>query len=188
MIKKLILLISYIFSFISCSFAEIPIKFFREEINITLKKSSVQVHGLYFFENKSNLEVYIRLFYPFPIDSSHFYPENVRVLDPKSPIDFISKKDRIVWSLHFEPYGVETTYVEYTQRIEEKNATYILTTTKLWKEKIDKAMFIIESPLEFNELNVSIKPDSGIIKRNKRIYYITRSNFLPDTDLKITWK
>ncbi len=186
--KKLIVLIFCIFTLASFSHAEMPVKFFKEEINITLKKNSVNVRGLYFFESKSNLEIDVSMFYPFPIDSSHFYPAKIKVLDPENTLDFVKKNTGIKWTLHFEPLGVKTVLVEYKQKIKEKNATYILTTTKLWKQKIDKATFIIEAPEEFKELNFSIKPDSVKTKAKKQFYYITRRYFLPKTDLKISWE
>ena len=87
--------------------------------------------------------------------------------------------------MHFEPIAVETVVVEYKQIIKEESATYIL--EKMWKEKIDKAMFIIETPLDFKELNLSIKPDSVKIEENKQVYYITKRYFLPKSNLNITW-
>lgn len=189
MMKKLIIFTFFIFTLASFSHAEMPVKFFKEEINITLKKNSVNVRGLYFFESKSDFdEMKIKMFYPFPVDTSHLYPEKIKVLNPENPLEFNKKKDGIEWNLYFEPLGVETVLVEYKQKIKEKNATYILTTTKLWKQKIDKATFIIESPEEFKELNFSIKPDSVKSKAKKQFYYITRRYFLPKTDLKISWE
>jgi len=186
--KKLSLLITFVFSIISFSFAEIPIKFFKEEIHINLKKQSIQVSGLYFFENKSNFEIDVTMTYAFPIDSSHFYPDTIKVLAPESPLDFVRKRNWVEWTIHFEPSGIETVFVEYKQIIEEKCATYILSTTKLWKEKIDIANFIIEAPVEFKEMNISIRPGSVKIKGDKQLYYITRRNFVPESDLKISWQ
>ena len=183
--KKIILLISFIFLLISDSSAETPIRFFKEEIIIELSENSIYVRGLYFFDNRSNFEIDATIVYPFPVDTNHLYPNKIEVFDPKHPIDFVKRNEGIEWTLHFEPIAVETVVVEYKQIIKEESATYIL--EKLWKEKIDKAMFTIETPLDFKELNLSIKPDSVKIEENKQVYYITKRYFLPKGDLKITW-
>ena len=184
--KRPVLSMFFIICFISYSFAETPIKFFKGEINIELEKNCVHVQGLYFFENKSNFEIDVIMVYPFPINSSHLYPEKIDVLDPKNHIELTKKKNGIEWVLHFEPVSVETVFVEYKQKINNKSAAYIL--NKLWKEKINKLLFIIEAPLEFKELNISIEPDSVRTEENKQIYYITRRYFLPKEDLKISWQ
>lgn len=184
--KSLIISMFFVIYFISYSFAEMPIKFFKGEINIKLEKNYVHVQGLYFFENKSNFEIDVIMVYQFPINSNHLYPEKINVLDPINHIDLTKKKNGIEWVLHFEPNSVETVFIEYKQKINNKSAVYIL--DKLWKEKINKLQFIIEAPLEFKELSISMEPDSVRTEEDKQFYYITRRYFLPEEDLKISWQ
>lgn len=173
--------------FISYCFAEAPVKFFKEEVSLEVVKNSVTLQGLYFFENTSNFEMDVNVVYPFSIDSTHLYPDKIKISVDDNPIDFTKNKDGIRWTLHFAPNMVETVFVEYRQKIKEKSVTYILTSIKLWKDKLDKLTFIIKAPEEFKELNISIKPDSVKTKKGRLFYYITRRYFLPKEDLKISW-
>ncbi|MCK4576703.1 hypothetical protein KAU34_09870 [candidate division WOR-3 bacterium] len=184
--KRIIISILFIFCFILYSFAEIPIKFYKEETTIKLKENSVIIQGLYFFENRSDFEMLVNMFYPFFINNTNIYPEKIKALDPKNPIDYTKSEKGIEWSLHFEPIGVETVFVEYNQKLKQKSATYIL--KKFWEEKIDKTSLIIETSLSYKEINFSIEPDSVKTKNDNKIFYITKRYYLPEKNLKITWK
>jgi hypothetical protein len=64
---------------------------------------------------------------------------------------------------------------------------YILITTQQWKHPLRKAEYIISLPAEFELQNISIAPDRSDSDSTHNIYYITKENFMPDTDLIVTW-
>ncbi len=185
--KKIMLIVFFVTFLISHSFADMPIEFFKEEVNIELGKNTMTVKGLYFFENVSDFDIDATISYPFSIDSNHQYPTKIKILNPRHPIDFTKMEKGIKWTLNFKPNGINKVSVEYTQRIEENSITYILTNSKLWKRKIDKAMFTIETQKDFAELNISLEPDSIKVKNDKKLHFITKRYFLPKKDLKIVW-
>jgi len=185
--KKLILVVLFVTFSISRSFADMPVEFFKEEVNIKLGKNTATIKGLYFFENNSDFHIDATISYPFSVDSNHQYPTKIKILDPRQPLRFTKTKKGIKWMLHLDPNGIMKVSVEYSQKVKGNTITYILTSTKFWKKKMDKAMFTIETPTDFPKLNISLEPDSVKDRENKIFYFITKRYFLPEKDLKVIW-
>lgn len=171
----------------TAAFGEKPVKLYKEETTIVIENNSFSVRGLYFFENRSDFELDVTITYPFFVDVSQSFPDEIELLDPGQPIEFEKKENTIQWSQHFEPSGIETVFVAYTQKIEKKKARYILK-KKFWNEKVDKTHIAIEAPLEWTNIALSIEPDSSRTDEHKRYFYLTKRYFLAKSDLIITWE
>jgi hypothetical protein len=167
--------------------AEKPVKFYKEETTITLQENSVSVQGFYFFENRSDFELDVSLLYPFYIDPFQLFPRTIRVLDPVDPITFEEKEKGIQWSQHFEPTGIETVLVHYDQEIKQTQATYVLEKSS-WNSKVDNISILVEAPLSFLNMSLSIEADSSNADGKHQYFYITRRYFTPEQDLAISWE
>jgi hypothetical protein len=185
MIKKLFLLFSFICTFVSFLVADTPVTLFKEEVKITFQKTSMEVRGLYYFENTSSMEFEVKMVFPFPVDKNHPYPEEIEIKNPAATIDFANTDKAVEWNLNFEPAGVETLFIKYNQELKVNSAIYKL--KKLWDGKIDKLSFLILVPEDFEEINFSLEPDSIKTEKKQRKIYITKRFFTPENDLKITW-
>lgn len=182
--KLKILLIIFICGLAGCKCKKptLPVQFKREIISLTIDSSEITVEGKYYFKNRTKIPKLMKLFYPFPVDEKHFYPYYIDVKNS----NFEYTKDGINFMVRLNPLEEKEDIVKYSQKIADRNAKYILTTTKEWKEPLENAQFIIDLPLAFKPV-ISYKPDSTIIKDNRMFYYIEKKNLFPDTDLIVSW-
>jgi hypothetical protein len=169
------------------TYGEKPIKLYKEESTIALKESNIAVRGLYFFENRSDFELDVSISYPFQVNAQQLFPEAVALLDPKKPLTFEKEKTGIQWTQHFEPSSIETVLVAYSQVLKEKEAIYMLKRSS-WNGKVDKISIVIELPLTFKNVSLSLEPDSSRVDEHKQSFFITRRYFEAKQDLAITWE
>ena len=160
-----------------------PIVFYRERVVISLAPGEVAVEGLYFFRNTSSRERRARVYYPFPIDEDHPYPDQVEV----EGFQFTREERGISWWMDFPACSATTVKVRYQQRLYMNSATYILTSTLYWKRPLRRAEFVIKAPLDWQGLTISYSPDRRVTKGGFVYYYITKTDFMPDRDLVIRW-
>ncbi|MEO0276239.1 MAG: hypothetical protein ABIM60_05635 [candidate division WOR-3 bacterium] len=161
-----------------------PINFWKEEIKIEIQNKTLKVRGIYYFKNLSNFYTSIIMRYPFPVDEYHEYPFYVKIKG------FVFKREGndLIMPVNFKPFEEKKIEVIYAQRLKDKKAKYILTTTQKWGKPLESAYFEIKVPLFFKDVKISYKPDSVKIKKNFKFFYIHRKNFLPKDDLFIDWK
>lgn len=160
------------------------INFLKEEIEIKIQDSILEVKGVYYFKNEANWGVLTILEYPFPVDKNHYYP---LFIDVKN-ITFKKRKNSIFFPLNFKPFEIKKVDVIYKQKLKNKKARYILLTTKMWGKPLKEAHFKIEVPLSFKNLKISYKPQKIEIIGNKKILYINKKNFIPEKDILIEWE
>lgn len=161
---------------------KLDVKFAKEEINLKIDSTDVTVEGKYYFKNRSNVQKRMKLFYPFPIDTKHNYPYYIEV----KGLTFENKDSGITFDVRVKPLEEKEVTVIYSQKTSALDASYILTTTKEWNEPLEESKLIVNVPSIFN-VTLSYKPDSIIRKDNRTFHYITKQNFLPDSDLIIRW-
>lgn len=161
---------------------KLPVQFEKEEILVTLDSTEIKVEGKYYFKNRTDVQKLMKLFYPFPVDEKHYYPYYIEV----KGLTFENKKDGITFDVRIKPFEEKEAVIIYLQKISARDAKYILTTTKEWNEPLEEAKFIVNVPASFNS-TLSYKPDSITKKEGRIFYYMTKHNFLPDSDLVVRW-
>ncbi len=177
------IIIFFIFS--GCKSKEsYPIRFLNEEIKITVDSGRVSVSGTYYFKNLSNQPKTAKIFYPFPIDEFHYYPDLILV----SGLDYCKNDSGISFIMKFKPLAIESLAIFYEQKLKNNQARYILTTTKNWKHPIQEARFIVTLPENDSINQLSYPPDSSNKKEHRIYYYITKKNFMPENDLIVSWQ
>lgn len=161
----------------------LSIEFYREKITVLLSDDQVTVEGVYYFRNtsfKSQKEI---MYYPFPMDKHHPYPHEIKVED----LDFTKGKQGVYWLIEFPLHSTRSVKVRYKQRCDINSATYILTSTKHWKQPLEKAEFMIVVPERWENVTLSYCPDRWETKKGLKYYYISKVDFLPQQDLIIKW-
>lgn len=166
---------------------EKPIKLYKEETTIAIEEHALSVNGFYFFENRTDFELDVSISYPFPVSNQQLFPEPVAVLDPEDPIEHEKRGKGIRWSHHFEPASIETVLVKFSQALKAKRATYLLR-RGLWDGKVDKISMVVTLPSSFENVTLSIEPDSLGSDEQTQNFFITRHYFEPEQDLLITWE
>lgn len=180
-VKHLILNIFFLLlSFIECR-KKTEIDFYAEKIYIELGLIEVRVTGEYFFENTTQTVKFVKFFYPFPVDSFHYYPDIIL-------LDFSYDKDTngIYFVMKMEPGKKNSFKITYCQKLKKRYFRYITTTTRKWKKPIGNAEFLIIAPRNFN-LKINYSINKAEFYRDKQYCSIIKKNFFPEQDLIIEW-
>lgn len=160
------------------------VHFAREEITMNVRAGSVEVWGLYHFENSAANPVTAGIFYPFPLDSVHGYPDSIAL----PGFDFVPGDSGISFKVRFEPQAEDSFLAYYRQPLRGKQARYIVTTTRAWRRAIDQARFRITVPAGFQDVRLSYKPDAKEETDSMVIYSFARRGFYPNQDVVVTWR
>lgn len=165
---------------ISC-FAEPELDFFAEDITITIHDHTALVTGVYYFKNLTSDRLRVTFYYPFPVDSHHFFPDSIWFFT-----DYEIDTTGIVFTKIFQPACVDSFAIIYKQRFVDRLFRYITTTTAHWKRPIKRARFTIITPDNVPyEVNYKTLTDTIIDSERRRT--ILCENFYPEYDLMITF-
>lgn len=116
------------------------VRFPEEQIDIEVHPHHIRVKGIYIYRNPFPFPVIQGFSIPLPIDSSHPSPimlsaEQLTPVKKRIPLRFIFGRHR--FNLSFLPKDEIVIVVRYHQHSPNKNASYILTTTKSWKRPLE---------------------------------------------------
>ena len=158
--------------------------FAREEIQMNVRPGAVEIAGMYHFTNTLSYPATAVIFYPFPLDSFHAYPDSVAI----PGYEFERSDSGVSFKLRFRPQVEDSFLAYYRQPLRGRQARYIVTTTREWKRPIDQARFRITVPAGFKGVKLSYKPDATSHTDSTVTYSFTRRSFYPDKDVIVTWK
>ena len=199
---------------VSCRKAapESPVHFAREEIAMDVRPGTLEVRGMYHFTCSAKQPLVASLFYPFPLDSTHLYPDSMEIRTPHSPTGaseananrqsadsgirrsalelrtFLRQDSGVSFRVQFRPGAEDSIFAYYRQPLKTNSATYIVTTTRKWKRPIDVAQFRVTVPVGFKDVGLTFKPDSVVKSDSTVSYFFTRGEFFPDKDVTVTWR
>jgi hypothetical protein len=197
---------------VSCRKAapESPVHFAREEIAMDVRPGTLEVRRMYHFMCSAKEPLVASLFYPFPLDSTHLYPDSVElrmptaerrtpnagVRVPDSAVrrselavrSFTRQDSGVSFRMQFRPGAEDSFFAYYRQSLKANSATYIVTTTRKWNRPIDLARFRVTVPAGFKDVSLTFKPDSIVRSDGAVSYFFTRKRFYPDKDVTVTWR
>ena len=158
--------------------------FAREEILMNVRPGAVEITGVYHFTNSLTSPATAVIFYPFPLDSIHSWPDSVLV----PGYEFERGDSGVSFKMHFRPQVEDSFLAYYRQPLHGRQARYIVTTTQVWKRAIDLARFRIVVPASFKGVRLSHKP--GAVARTDSVvtYSFLRRDFFPDKDVIVSWQ
>jgi len=185
-----------------------PVHFAREEVAVDVRPGTLEVRGMYHFTCSARGPLAASVFYPFPLDSTHPYPDsielktpiadrqtpNVRTQDsgPRRPAlelrTFVRQDSGVSFRMRFRPDAEDSLFVYYRQPLRANSATYIVTTTRKWKRPIDLAQFRVTVPAGFKDVKLTFKPDSVVTSDSTISYFFAGKRFYPDKDITVTWR
>lgn len=172
--------------------AAMPLRFHREYVTVEPSQGRTRVVGLYYFRNESDEPLVTAIRYPFPVDRNHVMPFRIRVWEQKGetlqPLGFVHTSSSVTWRMRFGPGEQKTVRVEYVQEIKRNHAIYIVTTTKEWGKPIELAEFEFRVPAHLEDVRLSFTPDRVEVSGDTVVYYVRKTDFLPDSDLTLTWR
>jgi hypothetical protein len=158
-----------------------PIEFRREHVTIEISDDHVTVVGIYLFHNTCRKTQCITFFYPFPIDSNHYYPDTLLISYP-----YTRTANGIYYDMVIQARTSKACTISYVQRTHYPEFTYITTTTKEWKRPIEQADFTIIAP-DTLLVTMNYPVHDRVISNAQCINQIRYQNFYPTEDLIIHW-
>ncbi len=160
------------------------VHFAREEIAMDVRPGTLEVRGTYHFKCSAKEPLVASVFYPFPLDSTHLYPDSIDIRQH----GFQKQDSGVSFRMRFRADTEDSFFAFYRQPLKANSATYIVTTTRKWKRPIDVAQFRITVPASFKDVKLTFRADSVVKADSLVTYYFTRKRFFPDKDVTVTWR
>ena len=161
------------------------IEFFKEELVFTIDSSCFSVNGDYYFRNPSKSSRTFTVLYPVsktegykPIDTILVYD----VSEPNKPLKVGINDSIASFTLSFLPFSEKCVKIFFKQHHGGSRAKYILLTTRKWQRPLESASYSLITPKGITVSHFSIPPDKSEDFGQTRLYYWTRTNFMPDRD------
>ncbi len=149
-----------------------------------VRPGTLEVRGMYHFTCSAKEPLVAALFYPFPFDSTHLYPDSIDIRQH----GFQRQDSGVSFRMRFQPGAEDSFFAYYRQPLRANCATYIVTTTRKWKRPIDLAQFRVTVPVVFEDVKLTFKPDSAVRSDSTVSYFFTRKKFYPDRDVIVRWR
>lgn len=162
------------------------VRFTDEQIDIRVFADHVVMLGTYGYQNPFPFPVVQGLSVPLPIDSEHPTPVQIsaRRLGPEQrPLVTRYLLGHHRFNLFFKANERIQIAVEYRQQAPQKNATYLLTTTKPWKLPLERGVYrLMPQQVVITHSNYALAPEGN--------HYIgfERQNFMPQENWSFSWE
>jgi hypothetical protein len=162
--------------------------FAREHISIVLDGASIAVDGAYVLRNPTPHDLVRSLLYPFPVDSTHPFPDSISVWQNQKTVTFARSGDGVIFSVAVAAQQSAVFRVVYTQRCLDNSGCYILTTTSAWKRPLESAEFevTLAAGVELEWTAYELTPAGN--DEGRRTYGLTQQQFMPEQDFCLRWK
>ena len=164
-------------------------RFVREDIRISLKDGFATIEGNYFMSAPGPTP--FGIYYPFPDD---VIPEDITVQEVAVssgtqivPHQTLREEHGLRIALPPRPQDHLLLEVTYRQRLRENSLRYVLRTTRSWERPLEDASFILRWPDSLGAPRSTLP--FKILRRAERwaLMRFEAKQFLPDTDLVVTW-
>jgi hypothetical protein len=171
-----------------------PIEFYKEEISMIINDGEFSISGTYYFRNNTEMDKPMPIVFPFHIDDSTHYPHEITAFsidgDEKIKLDFRENRERgsIRISIPMKPKEITVWRLEYAQRIDKPQATYILKSTRAWGKPLEEALYKIDIPDNIDVDYIWADVDSVTANDKREILWIHKTEYMPFNDMTIKWK
>lgn len=149
-----------------------------------LEKDHFYVTGNYFLRTTGDQSIV--LYYPFPADSLYGEVDTLTIynLTAGNPVDMLERKtESAVFRVNFEGNPEIELLIAYRQKLLGNKAEYILETTASWKKPFEQADYQLIVPAEMEITVFSIPPDNMMDAGKEKIYYWSRKNYMPASNM-----
>jgi hypothetical protein len=167
---------------------ESEVVFKAETVKVFVADSVVRVEGTYIFTAMSSSSLVAGLFYPFPIDSAHNFPDSILVTSSRHTLPFRKVENGIFFSIRLSADHLTTVEVYYDQSCLDNTACYILTSTAAWTTPLESANFEIYVPSDLDLFWIAYEVDNVEKDNDMVVHRFGRRDFMPDKDLCLRWR
>jgi hypothetical protein len=166
------------------------LQFAEETIEVRVCGQYCTLTGTYTFKNHSHSDTEWSIFYPLLNTTTLPFPDSLAVLDMEGmqAVPFASAENGLSFIINVPANSGKTYRVFYRQPTPARTMEYILVTTKQWGRPLERATFLIVIPDSLQLTKISLPYDSVEKTRNGHIYYVHKTDFLPEKNLIIKWR
>ncbi len=185
--RKLIIILLFLPSHFSISQ---NLEFFREDLRFKLSDAYFYVDGDYYFRNKLDTSLKVRLKYPFPDEHLYGKVDSVFCINGASGSDCTGisiNQKYMMFNMDLKPNEEQIVRIGYRQEINSNTALYILTTTQLWNKPFDMVNYTLTVE-RYKIDSLSYVPDKVEMIDNTTIFYWHKKDFMPDKDFIIKFR
>jgi hypothetical protein len=173
------------------AFAQSPlIHFFQEEIDVQILGDSCILAGTYHFRNGTGDAVAKELLYPFPRRKDLAPPTTIEARDlatgARVPIQRVPRG--ALFTVLLPPRGEVAYRIRFVQPTPAHRMEYLLTSTRQWGKPLERAAYSIVIPRDYRLTSLSFPADTSWDSVDSRTYFFRRVNFMPTTNLILTWQ
>jgi hypothetical protein len=166
--------------------------FYEEEVVLDLNKDFSHVSCTFFVENRSTEPFSGRFYFPFIVDETHPFPEEISISytvngEMEKP-EYEKKDNRILFDVTFAPEEKTILYVNYSQTNTEPKVTYVITSANDWNQPVEKAVFKVQHPAEWKNVELSYEPQTTVEMGGEVIHTIFIEDLAPDREIEVTWE
>lgn len=182
--RKLLVLI---LSFSSCVIFSQNLDFFREDLCFTISGGYFIVDGDYYFRNKLDIPLKMKLKYPFPDITKYGAVISVFCIDNKSGDScsvFLSNQQFMMFDIDLEAREEKNYQIGYRQKMHGNTAMYILTTTQQWGKPFDTVNYRLLVRYYLVD-SLSYIPDTVEMINDVTFFYWRKKDFMPDRDFYV---
>lgn len=172
--------------FISLSaYGQSNVKFIEEYIDFELDREYFYINGIFSFYNSGEKEINQKINFPFAKDAIGIDSIRVYNINNLKDIPFLKLKDGISFTLEATSKDTINVNIFYRQKSVETN-NYIITSTQLWNNPLEKAIYTLTLPNDIKIKQFSYVPDSKeLLDSNKVLYRWKKENFMPENDFEV---
>jgi hypothetical protein len=182
--KRFFLLCLFLISGFTCLIAQNSVSFFEEHIDFSLDSTYFSINGIYSFYNNSNETAHKKILFPFAIKENTIDSIKVIDLNTLKILEYSCIENAISFDIILQPKDTLDINIFYRQKTLKKN-TYILTSTQLWENPLNKAIYTLTIPAKMTIISFSYIPDSTKVVDDKRLYIWQKYHFMPKFDFDL---
>ncbi len=162
------------------------VRFVEEQIDIYVYPEHIRVEGTYVYKNPLPFPVIQGFSIPLPVDQRHPPPVLVaakRLAPRKVPIKLLYLFGKHHFEVAFKAGEEVRVEVQYRQHAPEKNARYILTTSKPWRHPLGQGIYrLIPEDVKIMSSNYPLQSNGA------GPLFFQEKGFMPQEDWHFEWE
>jgi len=162
------------------------VRFFKEDVTMSITKEYFTVDGYYWFSNTTDSKIEKVILYPFGVTDKNERIDSAGLFNMTEGINeqLLNKTNSgFYFVLTLNANDTAVYRISYRQRLQSDSVRYILRSTQQWKNPLVSAEYrlIVNNPITIT--HYSIPPDTLYVVDDRKIYYWKRVEFMPEQDL-----
>jgi len=162
-----------------------PLSFYRESLNFELDSSRFYISGMYFIRNLTNQDQSTGIYYPYIYETEIIDSISVYHCNTMQFIEPLPGKKGHQFNITIPASDSIILHIKYNHLHNQKDVTYILSTTKFWNHPFQMADYTLRIKEEVCIDKLFLPSDSTWKDNQYRYYFWKRYNYMPVSDFVV---